>query len=51
MQVLTMKKIIVDKLFRDCLRALFVIQTQVCKAPCIIAQGTFCLSIDRKTLA
>tara|TARA_R110000787_G_scaffold158198_1_gene272121 strand:+ start:100 stop:438 length:339 start_codon:yes stop_codon:yes gene_type:complete len=49
-QVLAMKKIIIDQLGRKCLRALFVMQGQMCQAPRVVFQGTLGLAIDRETL-
>ena len=50
-QVLAMKQIIINELGRECLRALFVVQAQVCQTSRVIAQGAFGLAIDRKTLS
>ena len=50
-KVFAMKKIIVDQLRGECLRALFVMQGQVCQAPRVAGQSAFGLAIDRKALA
>lgn len=50
-QVLAMKKIIIDQLDRKCLRALPVVKAQVRQAPRIVVQGARRLAIDRKALA
>ena len=49
-QVLAMKKIIIDQLGRKCLRALLVMEGQMCQAPSIVVQGTSGLAVDRETL-
>lgn len=49
-QVLAMKKIIIDQLGRKRLRALPVMQGQMCQAPRVVVQGTLGLAVDRETL-
>ena len=49
-QVLAMKKIIIDQLGRKRLRALLVMEGQMCQAPRVVVQGTLGLAIDCETL-
>lgn len=49
-QVLAMKKIIIDHFSREGLRALLVVQAQVSQASLVVVQGTCGFPIDRKAL-